>query len=165
MSDTNPANARAVYETIKAATVAIALMHPPEPGSKNRPFSILGSGFCIHPEGIVVTCRHVQEAFVDPEGYKQILADVAAKEGQLRELKGAVPNVIFYHPKPIGHELYAFPVPVDLAVTKTDFDLAALRIPKHVAFHHGYPTLGIADYDELHETMDIATRLSTRPYA
>jgi hypothetical protein len=88
MSDTSPTNIRAIYETVKVATVAIALMHPPTRGPKNRPFSILGSGVCIHPDGIIITCRHVQEAFVDQEGYKKLLGAETARA--FHELKGAV---------------------------------------------------------------------------
>jgi hypothetical protein len=42
-----------VYTAVKRATVAIVMEFPGRIPA--RPFAIIGSGFCIHPEGVVVT--------------------------------------------------------------------------------------------------------------
>jgi hypothetical protein len=48
-------------EKVKKATVAVAYLNAAD---SDEPFTILGSGFCIDPTGIVITCRHVVEAFM-----------------------------------------------------------------------------------------------------
>jgi S1-C subfamily serine protease len=143
-----------VYNAVKAATVAVALFHPNNPGSKNRPFTIIGSGFCIHSAGVVITCEHVYKTFIDPAAYELVLNDT---NGTRHELRGAVPHVIFYIPEPIGSNFVTFPVPIENAITKTDFDLAAFKLAKHGAFRNGYPVLSIAKYESIHEMMEVAT--------
>jgi S1-C subfamily serine protease len=56
-----------------------------------------------------------------------------------------------------GTEVYMDAVSVATGTAMKDFDLAALKLHKHPAFPQGYPTLPIADYEELHEMMEIAT--------
>lgn len=51
-----------IYKKIKNATVAIASINKKE---AKEPFTIIGSGFCIDAEGIIITCRHVIEAFME----------------------------------------------------------------------------------------------------
>jgi hypothetical protein len=60
-----------VYAAVKRATVAIVLELPDRIPA--RPFTIVGSGFCIHPEGAVVTCEHVFRTFVDPAAYQRVM--------------------------------------------------------------------------------------------
>jgi hypothetical protein len=69
---------QAFAERVKAATVAVGLQHPPE-GPKKRPFTSIGTGFCIHNQGVIATSRHVMEEFIDPVN--------------------ALPVVILYHPR------------------------------------------------------------------
>ena len=61
-----------VYALVKKATVAIVTSHSDR--LPKRPFSIIGSGFCIHRKGVIVTCEHVWRSFVDPEGYQRMRA-------------------------------------------------------------------------------------------
>lgn len=49
------------------------------------------------------------------------------------------------------------PVPIVNATTKTDFDLAVLKLHPHPALAHKFPALEIADYSEIHEMMEVAT--------
>ena len=144
-----------VQKTIKAATVAVALFHPNQPGRRNRPFTIVGSGFCIDSGGIIVTCEHVLRTFADQEAYRKVLGETDSTVRH--EITGAIPHVIFYANQLNGPHLIAYPVPVETAVAKTDFDLAVLKIPRHSAFPLGYPTLSIARYEDIHETMEIGT--------
>lgn len=50
-----------LFKNIKSATVAMALYNH---GDQQKPFTILGTGFCIHPRGIIVSCEHVFSAFM-----------------------------------------------------------------------------------------------------
>jgi len=76
-----------IYAAIKKATVAIVVSHPES--IPRKPFTIVGSGFCIHPEGIVATCEHVFRSFVRPESYQRVMQAVSRNESEAFELKGA----------------------------------------------------------------------------
>ena len=144
----------AIYDAVKKATVAIVASIS---GSiPNRPFTIFGSGFCIHSEGVVITCEHVFKAFVDPESYQCIMQAIGRNEGQPVSVKSIVPHAMFYSGVH-GTEIRMDAVSIATGVAMKDFDLAALKLHRHPAFPKGYPTLPIADYDELHEMMEVAT--------
>ena len=133
-----------VYEAVKKATVGIVAEFPN--AFPKRPFTIVGTGFCIDPEGIIVTCRHVFEAFWP----KQPNAIPGAPQ------RVVAPYAMFYggvH----GKELHMFPVGIHNAVTVNKFDLCAGKVNKHPAYPDGYPALPISEYAELHEMMEIAT--------
>ena len=73
-------------DKIKAATVAIAAV-PENAGSqpsRDQPFVIIGSGFSIHPQGVIVTCAHVVEAFME-KSIKEYL-DTIPDEEKTRDL-------------------------------------------------------------------------------
>jgi S1-C subfamily serine protease len=145
-----------IYDAVKRATVAIIVEQPKR--FPKRPFTIAGSGFCIHPEGIVVTCEHVFKTFVDPVKYKELMEAVAKSEvHQVTNFEqGPHPHVMFYGGI-YGSQMIMHPIPVSGAVTKTNFDLAVFKLPPHTAYPAGYPTLEIADYSKLHEMMEVAT--------
>jgi S1-C subfamily serine protease len=147
-------SANSINDAIKRATVAIVLSHPEK--IPQKPFTIIGTGFCIHPEGIVVTCEHVFRSFVHPDSYQRIMRAITGNETETFELKGAVPHAVF-HSHVAGTEVHMIPVPIVNAVTKTDFDLAVLKLHPHAALAHRFPTLPIAEYEELHEMMEIGT--------
>jgi hypothetical protein len=136
-----------IAATAKAATVAIVLYHPDVPEQDNRSFTIIGSGFCVHPEGIVITCRHVlADGFIDPDNRQ--------------------PHVIFYHPEIPGIKgLYIHIVPVwesisDIRTSEEGepFDLAVLKVaPPSEGYKGGYPVMPIAPYEDIHEMMDSVT--------
>jgi len=70
---------------IKAATVALATLSG---SNKDQPFTILGSGFSIHPRGIVITCEHVLSAFMDKPLHERIAEATEPKqESHLINLK------------------------------------------------------------------------------
>lgn len=135
-----------IADAVKSATVAIVLYHSDIPEKDNRPFTVIGSGFCIHSQGIIVTCKHVLDGFIDPDNRQ--------------------PHVIFYHPKVPGRsELYFNIVPaiasinnLKLPETEGVFDLAMLKIaPPSEGYKGSYPFLSTADYDDLYEMMNAAT--------
>jgi S1-C subfamily serine protease len=132
-----------VSELVKKATVAIvAELHNALP---KRPFTIIGSGFCIDPLGIVVTCEHVFKAFLPTQG---------VNPGTLFKL--TAPQAMFYGGRE-GTQLRIHPIPARRVGVVRGYDLAAMRLGSHPAYPDGYPTLPIADYGELHEMMEIAT--------
>lgn len=135
---------------MKKATVAIVASYPDK--FPNRPFTIYGSGFCIHPEGIIVTCAHVLNAFVTADTIEQVKQSGAASV----PVRGIVPHVMFFGGVE-GSNVIMHGVSPITAVSVNDFDLAALRLSNHAAFPDGYPTLPVADYSELHEMMEVAT--------
>jgi hypothetical protein len=138
-----------IYAAVKRATVAIVLEFPDRIPA--RPFTIVGSGLCIHPAGVVVTCEHVFRAFVDPAAYQRVME--AVKEGRVHpfhELAAARPHAMFFAGVQ-GHEVTMFPVPIVNATTKIGHDLALLKLQDHGGFSSGFLTLQVADYHELHE--------------
>lgn len=146
MTDEEKIKTQNIAEAVKAATVAIALHHPDMREKKDRPFTILGSGFCIDSKGVIVTCKHVLDGFIDPDNRQ--------------------PHVIFYHPKLPGRpELYMHVVPVwqsawdeKRSSSEEAFDLAVLKIaPPTEGYKGGYPSLPIACYEDLYEMMDAVT--------
>jgi hypothetical protein len=54
--------------------------------------TIVGSGFCVHPEGIVITCEHVFRNFVDPQSYERMKHLAGEANPQPFEFKGIRPT-------------------------------------------------------------------------
>jgi len=146
-----------ILERIKVATVAMATLNISD---KNKPFTILGTGFCIHPRGIVITCEHVLSAFMDRPIHEQIAETAEPKqdsESHLINIRTLIPHAIFYDSKRSPHQLFAFPVPMDVAMAKTNFDLGMIRLQPHSAFKNGFPQLQVGDYSDIYEGMEIWT--------
>lgn len=144
-----------VLERIKSATVAMATLNT---RNKNKPFTILGSGFCIHPRGVVITCEHVLSAFMDKPLHESIAE--AADPGQTSQLinfKTLTPHALFYDTKRSKHQLFVFPIPMDAAIAKTNFDLGMIRLRTHPAFKNGFPYLEAGDYSNIYEGMEVWT--------
>lgn len=146
-----------VLESIKVATVAMASV---DISNKNKPFTILGTGFCIHPKGIVITCEHVLSAFMDRPIHEQIAEAAEAKqdsESHLINIRTLIPHAIFYDSKRSPHKLFVFPVPMDIAMAMTDFDLGMIRLQPHPAFNNGFPQIEVGDYSDVYEGMEVWT--------
>ena len=148
-----------LYDAVKKATVAVVKSIP---GKSPFPYSIVGSGFCIDPDGIIVTCEHVFRDFFTPENREREKQARQAAPGETFTGNCVIPYALFY----LGvqekeHRVASALVPVRHAVKdeKHGFDLALLRLPRpdKQVFPEGYPTFSIADYAELHEMMEIAT--------
>lgn len=145
---------RETFDAVKKATVAIVISERNK--LPNKPFTIIGSGFCIDPRGIIITCAHVHQAFVDPEGYKRLMEAAKSQREERIEVDAITPYALFFsHVE--GQLVHMVPVPIQNAVTRTDFDLAIYKIHPHSAFAKGYPALEIAKYEDLHEMMEVAT--------
>jgi len=156
MTDGGDMSKREIYDAVKKATVGIVIETPER--LPKRPYTIIGSGFCIHKEGIVVTCEHVHRAFFDPDVYRQVMTEIATQDGVVVPVpsKGTHrPQVIFFGGAQ-GTNVVMPMVGVTDATCKTNFDLAIYRLDKrHAAFSGGYPTISIADYADLHEMMEV----------
>jgi S1-C subfamily serine protease len=135
-----------IYNAVKKATVAIVENHSER--LPNCPYEIVGSGFCIHAAGIVVTCWHVFEHFVGPP--KNVTA-----QPQPVALK-AIPQAMFFGGTK-GSQVEMHPVYISNAGRENGFDLAVVKLAPHPAFPDGFPTVPILDYADVHEMMDIAT--------
>ncbi|SRR6266851_596206 len=134
-----------VYKAVKKATVAIVATY--QNALPRRPFTIIGSGFCIDAEGIIITCDHVFKGFFYPGQGN------AAPSGPFRMM---APHAMFFGGVE-GKEIVMHAVGIHNAVTINGFDLCAMKLSKYDAYPNGYPTLPIAEYGELHEMMEIAT--------
>jgi S1-C subfamily serine protease len=148
-----------IHDAVKKATVAVVKSIP---GKTPFPYSIVGSGFCIDPEGIIVTCEHVFRQFFTPETREREQQARQAAQGETFTGDCVIPYVLFYlGVREKEHRVASTLVPVRHAVKdeKHGFDLALLRLPRpdKQVFPEGYPKFSIADYAELHEMMEIAT--------
>jgi len=148
-----------IFKAVKKATVAIALV---DFNNKTKPYEIIGSGFCIDPAGVIVTCRHVIEAFMSKSIAVQIEESNQDPANINRERKVCKPGpvmrsfAIFYDTERSSTKLIAIPTVVDMVMAKTDKDIALLRVLKHNYFKNGYPFLEIADYKNIKEGQEIA---------
>ena len=145
-------NKNNIYNKVKKATVAIAYMNKKE---AKEPFTILGSGFCIDSEGIIITCRHVIEAMMSKtvsQQHEKIPQEKTDNQIHILEpIKVIIPFAIFYDTVSHKNELLAFPIQVKHIVTKTDSDIAGLSLWPHLAMQKGFPCLEIEEYSNISE--------------
>jgi hypothetical protein len=152
---------RESLDRIKAATVAFALIPDQRPNDpRETPFTILGSGFCIDPTGVVVTCEHVISAFTKGDIRQAIAAVPEQDRGQavwpLRDLEVMIPHVLFYHIDPTAEHLMVLAVPIARASAKLTFDMGAALLRPHHAFSKGFPYLEVEPFASVFEGMDVA---------
>ena len=113
-----------MFQQIKNATVALVLMHKEslESDSSRTPFTIFGTGFCIHPRGIIVTCEHVLSAFMR-KSIREIIDQLpeSDKEGfqEIEGIETATPHALFLYPKRSEENLFLIPTQADIAVAMT----------------------------------------------
>ena len=157
-----PFDFRTIVDRAKKATVAIAAMLPDRDGrpAHDQPFTILGSGFCVHPRGVVLTCRHVLEMFL----IESAKIDAMVKETQATgkpsprtTVKSVQPFAIFFLPQPDTAQVIAACVGATGCIAGPDIDVAALRLGQHEAFPGEFPTVPFEDYEDIHEGMDVGT--------
>jgi hypothetical protein len=153
---------REIFDRVKLATVAIAVLHGPRLSpTKDIPYTIVGSGFCVDSYGLVVTCRHVVDAFMSKPSLQQI-AELHQSEKhkpglqRLGPVDVVVPYALFYR-FDHAHHLVVVASRVDNVMAKTDYDLALLRLLPHTAFPNGYPALRVEDARKVGEGDEVAT--------
>ena len=147
-----------VRNRIKRATVAIVVMNERLP---TRPFEILGSGFCIHSRGVIVTCRHVIAAFM-ARPLELILKEHPELRGAGQgaaavEAQSIVPYAVFFDVESQPDKVHAYMARADITVVRLTHDLGFLRVHPHVQFRSGYPTVDIAPFGAATEGTEIAT--------
>lgn len=143
---------QSIYNSVKAATVAIAVMHPEGPDNAGRSHSIIGSGFCIHSDGIIVSCSHVIKPF-----YNTIIQLTKNNETIAHEMKDPLLQVIFFGKDIVNNHIQLTFLPiVDVFLSGDSCDLSVIKV-KAYSDTGGYPTLEICDYKDIHEMMDVAT--------
>ena len=147
-----------LFEAIKKATVAMAFLHYE---NKQQPFTILGSGFCIHKTGVVVTCRHVVEAFFK-KSFDEYIASIKGEEKKkqlqnIPNVQALVAHALFYQFHPDKRKIMVIPAQMDVGNIQMDFDLGLIRLQPHNMFPKGYPTVQFEDFNQLHEGMEIST--------
>jgi S1-C subfamily serine protease len=152
---------RQMLARVKAATVALALKTPGPLDPKRMPFIIVGTGFCIDPSGIVLTCEHVIAAFTKQDIREVIAAmPLEGKKNTIVPIDGlntVSPEVLFFRFDGPKDHMVLIPAPVEAAVAKLEYDLGAIRIGRHAAFADGYPFLEVEEFEEVFEGMELAT--------
>lgn len=153
---------RTILNRVKRATVALAFVPKKPPDNPRKaPFFIIGTGFCIHPRGVIATCEHVITASI--KGDVRELIDRVPDEDKKRELwpirnvRSANLHALFFETRISKQHLVVLPAIMELAVAKMDCDVGLIRVAQHPAFKDGYPYLEIEEYTNVYEGLDIAT--------
>jgi len=145
-----------VFEGVKKATVAIAALNTRE---SKQPFTIFGSGFCVDPSGVIITCRHVIESMMSKTVKQQTAeAPPGQNKDQIRHLSPVtviIPHAIFYDTTRSDENIIAIPARAQNITAKTDKDLGALQLLPHMSLPNGYPYLEVEDYTSISEGDDI----------
>jgi S1-C subfamily serine protease len=125
----------------------------------DAPFTIVGSGFCADRRGVVVTCAHVIEAFMQASAKDQIAAVTEEKKKapgphRLGPVRTRQPFALFFVPRET--KIWVACVGVTMVNMATDMDLGVLRLPPHEAFViEGFPAIAFESFDAVQEGMDI----------
>jgi len=147
-----------IFARVRRATVGLVLFHPNVP---QKPYTIIGSGFCVDPSGVIVTCQHVVSAFMQKPVQSQMAElDPAERKSKLHhrnDVKIQIPFVVFLIPGDVPHQIKALLCQVDQIMARTDFDLAIVRVLPHTALPNGYPFLEVEPYEDINEGDEIAT--------
>jgi S1-C subfamily serine protease len=147
---------RDILERVKKATVAVAYIST---ANSDEPFTIVGSGFCIDPSGIVITCRHVVEAFMSKTIAQQITeAPPCTRPNGLQPVSlgnTVTPYAIFYDTARSSEHIFAILSHPRNLIAKIDRDLAAIQLLPHTSFPQGYPFLEIEEFGNISEGDEI----------
>jgi S1-C subfamily serine protease len=144
--------AKDISDSVKKASVAVITRRPDS--TPGHPFKIIGSGFSVHPAGIVITANHVFQTFVKDQHHKSVLERIG--EGVPVPTPMTIFSVLFYGGAE-GSKVYMHEVtPAEVGIVN-NFDIAVFKLREHPAFPNGFPELEVADYADLHEMMPVAT--------
>jgi len=141
------------FDRVKSASVAIAKVDKSDP----TVFEIVGSGVCIDPKGIILTCEHVISAFMSisiPDQTRELPKSEHPQRIEAPSL--LVPYAIFYRVDS-SSRLLAYICRVDQILASTKQDIGLLRVLPHDGLPEGYPFLEVEDYAEIHEGLEIGT--------
>ncbi len=144
-----------IYKKIKPAVAAIAIVEEHKDGTH---FRIFGTGFCVDPNGIVVTARHVITEYYK-EWLKAPLPKIGA-EGEI-DIKEPDFHVIFFRKERGSYGAVHAPpttyvLPCEGAAPEDD--VAVLRMPKCPGYWGtGWPSLELGNMSGVREGDEIAT--------
>jgi hypothetical protein len=145
---------REFYDRVKKATVAVIMELPNS--LPQRSFTIVGSGFCIHPAGIIATSETVFRTFFDKRAYQELVKGLPENLRPIEHCQiSQQPQVMICADVQDG-QLFAPVIAVTEVVTGLGFGITLFKLCKHGAFPGGYHTIEIADFNELHEMQEIA---------
>jgi len=149
-------NKKEMLDKIKKATVAVAFRNE---ANAKQPFTIVGSGFCIDPSGIIITCRHVIDAFME-RSIAQQMTDAAPSnrpDGLIPANPGntLIPYALFYDIERSREQIFVALARAQNISARTDKDLAAIQLTPHTGFSQGYPYLEIEALENISEGDEI----------
>lgn len=151
-----------VFQKVKRATVAIAMVQKEIVNMQLEvPYEIIGSGFCIDPGGIVVTCRHVIGGFMSRSIEDQIAEAKARSSGSQKEIipvspgKVFVPFALFYDTATSKGQILVTASGGGNTIILEDYDIAVMYLGPHPRMKAGYPFLKVEDYNNIQEGNDI----------
>jgi S1-C subfamily serine protease len=151
-----------IFQKVKRATVAIAMVQKEMVNMQlEAPYEIIGSGFCIDPGGIVVTCRHVIDGFMSKSICDQIAEAKSRSSISKKEMipvspgKVFVPFALFYDTTASDGQIVVTAIGGGNILALEDYDIAVMYLGTHPRLKQGYPFLGIEDYSIVQEGKDI----------
>ncbi|MCD4741661.1 MAG: serine protease [Desulfobacteraceae bacterium] len=124
-----------IFQRVKSATVAIAMVQKEMVNMQTEvPYEIIGSGFCIDPLGIVITCRHVIDAFMSKSIGEQISEAKSRSSISKNEIipispgRTAVPFALFYDTTVSKGQLVVSAVGGGNIMALEDYDIAVMYL-------------------------------------
>ncbi len=100
--------------------------------TRSQPFEIVGSGFCVHEKGVVVTCRHVLERFLEKNVDEQIASISDAEKGKpvqtIGNVKAVQPFALFYVPNPKTQEVIVACAGLKTCIASTEMDVCVALV-------------------------------------
>jgi len=132
---------------IKSATVAIAIVKNVTLPSNEQPFEIIGTGFCVHPAGAVVTCRHVAEAFMPKRLTELIAESKESKPGVKINIPTIQPFALFFRPEQETAQITVEAVGAQQVIVRgsDNIDVAMMRLSPAKPFKDGFPFVELDD--------------------
>lgn len=151
-----------IFQRVKRATVAIAMLQKEPVNMQTEvPYEIIGSGFCIDPSGIVITCRHVIDAFMSKSIEDQISdakSDPSVSKKEIIPIspgKVVIPYALFYDTTVSKGQIVVSAVGGGNMIALEDYDIAVMYLGPRAGGKKEYPFLRVEDYSKIQEGKDI----------
>lgn len=144
-----------VYRKIKPAVAAIGMIAAV---GEQTHLIIAGTGFCVDPRGIIVTCRHVFEEFQKnfiPKFQEQLDEMLSRPNEIIRGELMPIKALFFFED---GNRLGLLEVMIKDVLSDVDIDIAILRANAKYFRKEGepYPSIRMGDSNTLKEGQDVA---------
>lgn len=143
-----------MYARMKPAVVAITRIDE----QSDKPFRIFGSGFCVDPDGIIVTARHIITGYYEkvmkapmPKHHNEVQKPIEKPDFSIVFFRKENDKYGAVYSKPME---YIFPLEGD----HPEDDVAILRMPKcPPMWGSSWPCLELGDLRSVREGDDVAT--------